>query len=293
MNHDTAKQKLMLAASMFIFGTIGLIRRQIGMPSSAIAMLRGLAGALFLLGVMRFCRKRIDWQTIKAKWPLLLLSGAALGVNWMLLFEAYQHTTVATATLCYYMAPVIVTLASPLLLKEKLSGVKAGCIGVSLAGMVLVSGVMTAGFSGSGEWTGVALGLAAAAFYATVVLCNKRLTDVLALSRTLIQLGIAGLTLLPYVLLTEDVSAIAMGPTGWALLAVACIVHTGVAYALYFGSMKKLPAQTLALYSYIDPIVAILCSALLLHENIGPAGWTGAALVLGATVVSEMWPSKK
>ncbi len=293
MKHEAARAKAMLILSMVIFGTVGLFRRYVELPSSVIATLRGLVGMVFLLIVMAAGKKRIGWQAIRKHWGMLLLSGAALGVNWMLLFEAYQYTTVATATLCYYMAPVLVTLASPLLLRERLSGGKLGCIGVSLMGMVLVSGVLDAGFSGSREWTGVLLGLAAAAFYATVVLCNKRLSGVPALDRTFVQLGVAGLALIPYDLLTEDIAALTLSSEGLLLLAVVCVVHTGAAYALYFGSTPYLPAQTLALYSYIDPLVAILCSAVLLHENIGLTGWIGAALVLGATIVSEMSPGRK
>ncbi len=278
---------IMLIASMVIFGTVGLFRRSIPWPSGLIATCRGFVGMLFLLGVMAARRQKPDWSAIRRRLPLLLLSGAALGLNWMLLFEAYQHTSVATATLCYYMAPVMVLLLSPLLLREKLTARKLLCIAAALAGMVLSSGVLDAGFSGKKEWLGVLLGLGAAAFYTMVMLCNKRLTDLPAFDRTFVQLGVAALALIPYDMLTADGASLALSANGIVMLAIVCIVHTGLAYALYFGAMKGLRASTVALYSYIDPIVAILCSALILRESIGLTGYVGAVLVIGAMILSE------
>ena len=133
-----------------------------------------------------------------------------------------------------------------------------------LLGMVCVSGILQTGISDISEIKGVLLGVGAAALYATVVLLNKRLTDVPAYDRTILQLGAAGVALLPYVLLTENVSAMEFTGLSVLMLAIVCMVHTGVAYALYFGSLMDLKAQTAAILSYIDPVVAIILSALLL-----------------------------
>lgn len=283
---------LQLTLSMVIFGTIGIFRRAIPLPSSLVAMTRGLAGAAFLLVLLRLRGIRLNGAAIRKKLGLLCLSGAAMGVNWILLFEAYNYTSVATATLCYYLMPMFVILASPMLLKEKLSARKLTCVAVALVGMVFVSGILNAGFSGVSEIRGVLLGLAAAAFYAGVVLMNKALGDVPALDRSIVQLGAAGVVLLPYVLLTEDLTALRFAPTTLCMLAIVCILHTGVAYALYFGSLMHLKAQTAAMLSYIDPVVAVLLSSLLLKERLGLMGGVGAVLVLGAAMASEM-PEKE
>lgn len=283
---------LQLTFSMIIFGTIGIFRRYIPLPSSLVAMTRGLVGMLFLLALLRVRKIGLNGKAIRKKLPLLCLSGAAMGVNWILLFEAYNYTSVATATLCYYLMPMFVILVSPFLLKERLTMRKVACVLVALVGMVFVSGILDAGFTGVREITGVLLGLAAAAFYASVVLMNKSLGNVPAYDRTIVQLGAAGIVLLPYVLLTEDLTALSFTPMTIAMLAVVCIIHTGVAYALYFGSLMQLKAQTAAILSYIDPVVAVLLSALLLKENMGMAGAIGAVLVLGAAIVSEL-PEKK
>lgn len=280
--------RLQLIASMVIFGTIGLFVRYIPLPSSVIACVRGFVGMLFLLLVMALRRKKPDTAAIKKNLLVLIISGAAIGVNWILLFEAYRFTTVATATLCYYLAPMFVLLASPLVLKERLTLRKLLCVIVSLIGMVFVSGVASSGLPSVGELTGVLLGLGAAVLYASVVLLNKKMTGIAANDRTLMQLGLAAVTISPYILLTEDLSTLALTLPALGLLLFVGVVHTGIAYAMYFGSLKDLKAQTAAILSYIDPIVAIILSALLLREHMGLGGIVGAVLILGSALISEL-----
>ena len=278
-----------LIASMVIFGTVGIFRRWIPLPSAAVAAARGVVGAAFLLALNAARRKKLSGALIRRNLALLLCSGAAMGANWIALFEAYRYTTVAAATLCYYMAPILVILASPFVIGEKLTLKKALCAAAALAGMVFVSGAAEGGLGGA---RGALLGLLAAALYAAVVLMNKRMQPMPALDRAVVQLLTAGVVVLPYALLTgggagtPDVRAV-------LLLAVVCIVHTGLAYALYFGSVERLPAHTLALLSYIDPVVAVLLSALLLQESLTVFTVLGAVLILGAAVLCELPERKK
>ena len=288
------KAKLELIASMFIFGTIGIFVRHIPLPSSMIALARGFVGAFFVLLFVYLKKSKPDKAAIKKNFVMLALSGAFIGINWILLFESYNYTTVATATICYYMEPIFVILASPFLLKEKLTAKKAVCAAVALLGMVFVSGILSEGIPSLSDAKGILYGLGAACFYATVVLMNKKITEINAYDKTIMQLGMGAIVLSPYVMLTQDFStaALSMTPSLWALLLFVGLVHTGVAYALYFDSMKALKAQTLAIFSYIDPIVAIILSALLLKESMGLYGVIGAVLVLGSTFISEM-PEKE
>ena len=275
-----AKRDLIFSVS--VFGTIGIFVRWIGLPSSVIALVRGAVGAAFLLLLAHFRHAPIDRAALCRRWQLLLLSAAMMSFNWITLFEAYRYTTVATATLCYYMAPIFVTLISPVLLKERLTARKLLCVFLALAGMVFVSGVPQSGLPGPSEAKGILLALCSAALYAGVILINKYLAGVPAYDRTLLQLACAAAVMIPYILLTEDLSAMSV------TLLIVAVFHTGWCYALYFGSMTVLSAQTVALFSYIDPIVAILLSALLLREPLGWSGILGAALVLGSTLVSEL-----
>lgn len=281
------KGRLMLIASMCIFGTIGILRKYIPLPSSFVALVRGFVGAVFLLAVVLLRRERLNKTAIRKNALLLLLSGAALGFNWIFLFEAYNYTSVATATLCYYLAPILVILISPTLLKETLTVKKGVCALVALCGMVLVSGVVETGFSCIGEMKGILFGLGAAVLYASVILLNKKITAIGAYDKTISQLFLASIVLLPYVLLTENVGQMAFSPLSVGLLIVAGVVHTGIAYWLYFGSMGSLNAQTVALYSYIDPILAIVLSMVVLGEPMTGSAAIGAVLILSAAFVSE------
>lgn len=287
---NSARWKIIIA--MVIFGTIGVFRRYIPLSSSMIAMARGLIGVVFLAVLLAIKRTPISWRAVKGNLSVLLASGILMGFNWILLFEAYNYTSVATATLCYYMAPIFVTLAAPVFLKERLTWRKALLSLVAFAGMILVSDIFRVGITNASEFRGIALGLVAAAFYASVVLLNKKLRDISAYDRTIVQLASAAVVLVPYVLLTEHVAEAAFSVPSVVLLLVVGILHTGVAYALYFGGMGHLPAQTVAIFSYIDPVLAVLLSALILHEGMSFLVLVGGVLILGATLVGELWKEK-
>lgn len=285
--------KGMLIGAMAIFGTIGIFRKYIPLSSGLVALVRGVVGVLFLLLVLAVRREKLSLFAIRKNLWLLLISGGLIGFNWILLFEAYNHTSVATATLCYYMAPIFVTLAAPLVLGERLTARKLITAFVALFGMVLVSDILNVGVSDMAELRGILLGLGAAALYASVILLNKKLTDISAYDRTVIQLGAAAVVLLPYVLLTENWSAVTLEPLTIILLLAVGVVHTGAAYAMYFGSMRELSAQTVAIFSYIDPILAVILSAIILGEPMGLGVIIGGILILGATLAGELWGEPK
>ena len=276
---------LKLSAAMIIFGSIGIFVRYISLPSGTVAAVRGVIGTLFL--VLVTVKQHNLSSELKSKLPLLCISGVCIGVNWILLFEAYRYTTVAAATLCYYMAPVLVIAASPIVLRERLTFGKIACALAAVLGMVFVSGVMSDGLSGGSDMRGIAFGLSAAAVYAAVVLMNKRAGDIPAFDMTVVQLGSAAVVLVPYTLLTEDISSEMVNVKTVLLLFVVGIVHTGFAYALYFSAIKELKAQTAAIFSYIDPLTAVLLSAVLLKEPLGIDIIIGGVLIIGSAVISE------
>ena len=287
MNQTQKSCRSMLIASMCIFGTIGILRRFIPLSSSLVALVRGIVGCLFLVAVVLLRRQKFDRASIRQNFRLLLISGVAIGFNWIFLFEAYNYTSVATATLCYYLAPILVILASPLVLKETLTLKKGLCALTALVGMVLVSGILDTGFTGLAELKGILFGLGAAVLYASVILMNKRMKPIPAYDKTILQLAAASLSLLPYVLATENWAQITVTPLSLTLLLVAGVVHTGLAYWMYFGSMDGLNAHTVALFSYIDPILAIVLSMVVLQEPMGISAAIGAVLILGAAYISE------
>ena len=256
----------------------------------ALAFARAVMATVLIGLFLLLTKQKIPFAGLKKELLLLFFSGGAIGVNWILLFEAYRYTTVATATLCYYMAPVFVLLCAPLA-GERMTLKKGVCVLLALVGMIPVSGILQEGFGGAATGTGILFGLGAAVLYAGIILLGRTLRDVSAYDKTLVQLAVVTAVLLPYSLLTETVPAGAFSWSSVGLLLIVGVVHTGIAYALYFGSMRDLPPSTVALYGYIDPIVAILLSALWLQEPFGPLEAVGAVLILCSTLLCEL-PAK-
>lgn len=266
--------------AMSIFGTIGLFVDAIPLSSGAIALFRGSMGLAVLLLVMFLTKQKLRLAVIKKDLPVLCISGTAMGLNWVLLFEAYRHTTVATATVCYYLAPAFLMLASPLL-GEKLTAKKLLCLLGCFVGMVLVTGI------DGGSLAGVAFGIGAAILYASVMFMNRKLKQVSDYERTVTQMAMSIPVVGIYVLCCGGVDISGMGPTHWVLMAVVGIIHTGLAYFLYFGAVGKLPATTVAVCSYLDPVVAVLLSAIVIAP-IGVPAICGAVLILGSTLLGQL-----
>ncbi|MBQ3281457.1 MAG: EamA family transporter [Eubacterium sp.] len=331
--HNDPRSAALMALAMAIFGTIGIFRRMIPLSSAWVAFFRGAIGSIFLVifvyASRRNSRRKAPDRGTMAK---LILSGALIGINWALLFEAYNHTTVSVATLCYYMAPTFVIILSCIIFREKLTPIKAVCALASLAGMVLVSGVLgggagndsitkavtesggavaeaAGGLSGavtegaggliggaqgilasglSGEAIGVLLGLGAAVLYASVVLINKSIKISDPYNKTIVQLVSATVVLIPYLVLKDGAPAADWNIELIALLLTVGIVHTGLSYALYFGSMEGLKTHTVALFSYIDPVTALVLSHVILHEELTFLGILGGVLILGSAIISGL-----
>lgn len=307
--HNDPRSAALMALAMAIFGTIGIFRRMIPLSSAWVAFFRGAIGSLFLIAFVwanhRGSRKKAPDRAVTVK---LILSGALIGINWALLFEAYNHTTVSIATLCYYMAPTFVIILSCIIFRERLTVIKAACASASLVGMVLISGVAGGGSSASSgssgvlsglsglisggglteETVGILFGLGAAVLYASVVLINKSIKISDPYNKTIVQLISATVVLIPYLALKDGLPDAEWTIELIALLITIGIVHTGLSYALYFGSMEGLKTHTVALFSYIDPVTALVLSHVLLHEELTFLGIFGAVLILGSALISGL-----
>ncbi len=274
---------------MLIFGSIGLFVKNIDLSSSEIALFRGAIGSLFLIGASFLVKQKISFKTSKWNLVLLLLSGGALGFNWIFLFESYRYTTIANATLSYYFAPVFVMILAPILLKEKWTWMKGLGIALAFLGFLLV--VNPGGEAAVGAYNhpvGIMYGLLAAAFYTSVILMNKFIKDLSDFETTIMQLLTASIVLFPYVLTTQNLNYSGLDLQSAILLLIVGIIHTGFAYLLYFSVLKKLKGQTIAVLSYIDPISAVIMAAIILNESMGFVQIMGGVLILGSTLISEV-----
>ena len=276
-----------MAAAMLVFGTIGLFVKNIGFPSSFISFARALIGSIFIALFMLVSGHGLDKKAVLKNLKLLIPSGIAMAFNWICLFEAYRFTGVAVGTLCYYMAPVIVVILSPIFLKEKLTAINVSSVLAAVIGAVLISGVVSGSVI---SVKGILLGLAAAALYSTVIMFNKFVKNLSPIETTFVQLLTAAVTMIPYILLTEDVTEFVFDRRSVIFTLIVGIFHTGIVYMIYFSSVQKIPAQTTAVFSYIDPVTAIILSAVVLGERLDAVQLIGTFLILAATLFNELAP---
>lgn len=284
--------RTMLIIAMAIFGTIALFVRNIPLASGEIALYRAVLAAVLIGTYLIATKQKIPFAKIKKELPLLLFSGIAMGFNWILLFEAYKYTTVSVATLSYYFAPVIVTIVCPILFREKMTVKQMICFVMSTLGIVLITGIGDMS-SGNNHLMGIAFGLGAAVLYATVVLINKFIKNVDGIHRTFLQFLAAIVILIPYVLATSGVNLSVLNGIGWSCLLIVGLIHTGITYCMYFSSLKEISGQKAAILSYIDPLVAVLISVVVLGEQMTMMQAIGGVMILGFTLWNEIGENSK
>ncbi len=287
------KAKVLLASAFCIWGTIGIFVKMIPFNSGVVAFDRSLVGMLFLIIVKLLMRKKYDINAMKGNFLELCINGALLGLNWILLFESYNYTSVATSTICYNLGPMIVVLVSPFIFKEKLTVVKVLCVMTALFGIVCVSGVFEQTGASSSDIIGVLLGLAAAVVYAITVVINKRLDKIDPLDKAITQFASSTVVMFIYCLFTTKAGELTFTLNTVILLIIVGVVHTGVTYTLYFASLPNVTSQNVAIFAYIDPVVAVVLSALVLKENLTMSTVIGAVLVIASAIFSELYDNKQ
>ena len=286
------KLKLELLLLMCAYGCLGPVVRGISLPTVVIVWARAVISACSLL-LFRLVSRKKSRKEYRSFFVPMLISGVFLAVDWIGLFGSYRYTTIATTTLCYYVAPVLVILGAALFLRERLTVRKAVCIAVAFIGMILVSGMAENGLPALSEMKGVLLALLGALGYASVILINKRCPDGDPLLRTLVQLSTAAVIMTGYVLLTTDLSACTLHVKDVILLLLLSVVMTGMAYIVYFSLIVRIPSSSVAFFSYADPFVAVLISVFFLGEPLSLPALAGGVLIIGASIVAELPENRK
>ena len=285
--HGKSNSKRFLAYGMYIlslliFGTNGIFVSHISLASNQIVLMRTLIGGILLTCLVLFLGG-FDIDHLRRERIPLLLGGAALGLNWVALFEAYRLLNVSLATLIYYVGPIIVLLFSPILFREKLTGRKLVSVIIVGIGLICIRGsVVVIGMN--------SLGLLCAAFsalfYAALIVFNKQISYTSGMQTAAIELDVAFFVVLVYTLCTSGLPHLTGNDLPY--IVVIGFINTGLAYLLYFSGLQKLSGQSVALISYIDPVSALLFSAILLHEVMAPVQVAGAALIIGGAMFGEI-----
>lgn len=283
--------KLKLATAMMFYGTIACVVSFMTFPSAVISLSRGVIGALVVLLICAVNKITAPREIIKKNLKYLIAAGILAAISWVSVLEAYRATTIAVATLCYYTAPTYVMLLSPIFFKEKMTWKKLICVAVVLVGMIFVSGVI--GDSGGATVKGMLFGLLAAVCYASTIIVIKFIKGIPPLLNTGIQLVVTALTVLPYALFTVDFSTLDFSTRNIILVLILGLFHTGLTSHFFFSSIQKLSGQTVAIYTYIDPILALILSVVVVGQAITVWQIVGSILILGAAAASEISDSRK
>lgn len=279
-----SKSLIFFIASMVIFGTNGLIVANISLGSAEIVLMRTFLGSLFLLAIV-LVKRSFSFADLKADLIPATIGGAALGLNWVLLFSAYRSAGVGLSTLTYYCGPIIVLALSPVLFREKLTWNKLLAIAAVAVGMFCITGDIE---PGSDVQTGILFGGGAALLYASLIVANKRVKRLSGLNCAMYELIVAFFVVLIYLLASNVKLPVIPAAEDIVWVLAIGLVNTGLAYYLYFSSLQKLPGQTVALVCYIDPLTALLVSVAFLGEKLLGVQIAGAVLILGGACLGEL-----
>lgn len=281
------KNKLKIILAMLIWGTMGIFIKTIPLSSLEIAFYRSIIGALFIIILSISQKEKWNKEDLRKDLKILIPSGIALGAGWVLLFQGYKNTTVSIATLSYYIAPVFIVILSIIVLKEKITRKKILCIIVAIIGLLLVLDIKNLGNIGDNNLLGIIYSVLAAVFYAIVVILNKFIKKLSGSKVTIVQLLVSTIILMPFTILNSTRSLMSLDMLSLFLLLLVGIVHTGIAYLLYFSSVKEIEGQSIAILSYMDPIFALVIAGLFLGEKMTLIQLFGGILILGSAYVSE------
>ncbi len=279
--------KFKIIISMAVFGTIPIFVKNMALPAGEIALYRAIIASVTILLYKIIIDKGISLPKSKKELYILFLSGSAIGFSWILLFQAYNFTTISAATLSYYFAPSIVLIASTILFREKLTAIQIIYFIMATIGLIFIIGGDSFGLYNV-DIKGIIFGLGAAALYATVVVLNKFIKTVTGIDKTFIQLVAASFVLIPYVSFTTGIHINSLNSVGIINLLILGVFHTGITYCLFFSSLRDLSGQEASILSYVDPLVAILVSVSFFGETISFIQITGGIMILGFSSMNEL-----
>ncbi len=283
------KNNIKFILSMLIFGFNGILVTYIPWHSYEIVLSRTVIGSLSMLLILAFQRKKLVFFKNKKSLKMLILSGILIGLNWLFLYEAFKQLGVGLAQILSSSGPAVAMILSPLIFNEKLKKHKIIAFIIVVLGMFLISSNDLSG----GLSFGLLCGILACLAYAGFLICNRLATSIEGPERTMWQLFIASIVVLIFIIykgngIPNDLSL----KTVIAVLILG-IVNTGLAMNLMFSSLPKLSLQTVGIYTYLEPMSALVFSFLILGEKMTILEIVGVFMILGGTIFSEMYSLKK
>jgi len=270
--------------ALLLFGFNGIVASHISLSSYEIVYLRTFIGSVLLIALFKFSGGHFSIKEHKKDSLFILLSGVAMGTSWMFLYEAYQQIGVSLSSLLYYCGPVIVMILSPIIFKEKLTITKIIGFLIVLVGIFFVNG--KSALEGGNGW-GLFCGAMSAVMYSAMVMCNKQSKNITGMENAVIQLTISFLTVAIFTIIRQGI-VVQINPTEIPWILFLGLINTGLGCYFYFSPLDKLPVQTVAVCGYLEPLSAVVFSALLLNEKMTSIQVVGAILIIGGAMFGEL-----
>lgn len=280
---ENSKSYIKFIISLLIFGSNGLVASLISLSSNEIVFLRTFIGGIFLLAILLYQKKPLASLKNKRHFFFVVMSGVSMGISWLFLYEAYKCTGVSLATLIYYCGPVFVMILSPVLFKESFTTAKVFGFAAVLLGMLCVN---INSLAGEGFSKGILFSLLGAVFFALMTVLNKEGFSITGIENSAISILASCATAAVFTAVRYGISfEIPAGSI--APIIFIGLINTGLGCYLYFSSMSSLPAQTVSVSGYLEPLSALVFSALFLHETLLPLQLLGAFLIIGGAAFGE------
>ncbi len=286
------RHKLILIIVMALWGSLGIFVRNIPISSLLLSFSRAVIALPILMLVVKRSGLTLKACLRKENIPLMI-SGAMIGLAWVLFFAGFRLTSIANVTFIYNMCPIYVLILSPILLKERITAAQIIAILVAFFGFVLII-AQAVDFSDAAT-LGIAAATLSGLLYAMIVIINRKYaTHLSGEAVAFIQMLFTLLALLPFVFGSRPLEQFsAMDPLAWLLLLVLGVFHTGLAYIGYFQSYKTCSASTVAQFTYLDPAFALLFGYFLANETLTWIQGIGGFLILGSTFLTLFLPVKQ
>lgn len=295
LKHEQLKLMLITAT----FGTIGFVMHFIPLSSPAIVFYRALIGGTFIIFICLISNKKIDIKSMKDNFIILILTSFFMGLNWVFQFEAFRVSSVAIGTVCYNTMPIFLLIIASFVFNEKITFKNIICIAIATLGIFLVSNVMYTGIK-SNEVLGCIYGLLGAIFYALIVIYNRKLNHITTHDKIIFQFILSSFIMYIYVVFIQGKTLLfdnnlnsQTKVLGLICLIILCIFHTGFCYIHYFDAVSILKSETVAIMTYLDPVVALTLSYFVLKEKTNHLQMIGAILILSSTLINEFIFNKK
>ena len=274
-----------MAAAMTLSGTLGVFVLESGQSAWNVVFFRCVFGALSLF-VYCWARGLLKPGLFTAR-TLALAAGAALVLNWVLLFSAYRLASISLATAVYNVQPFFLIGLGVLFLGERPTRGKLAWSVIAFVGLMLVLRLFHTGGAGGGAYlSGLLLGLGAAALYGVTAIIVKRLKNIPPQVLALVQVTLGAAMLLPM----ADFGALPSAPLQWGCLVALGLVHTCLMYILMYSAIQKLPTTSTAALSFIYPAVAIMLDFAVYGHRMDASQIAGVAMIfLAAAGVSLNW----